>query len=40
MPAAATGFEEPPMTEPMLGLAVAIGIAIYLIYTLLYPEKF
>jgi len=28
------------MTEPVLGLVVAIGLAIYLIYTLLYPEKF
>jgi len=28
------------MTDPLLGLAVAIGLGAYLVYTLLRPERF
>jgi len=28
------------MIEPMFGLIVAVGLLLYLIYTLLHPEKF
>jgi len=28
------------MSEPILGLAVAIGLGLYLLYTLIRPEKF
>ncbi|MBL8844353.1 MAG: K(+)-transporting ATPase subunit F [Hyphomicrobium zavarzinii] len=28
------------MSDPLIGLAVAIGLAAYLVYTLLRPEKF
>jgi len=28
------------MTEPILGLIVAVGLGLYLLYTLLRPEKF
>jgi K+-transporting ATPase KdpF subunit len=28
------------MTEPIIGLAVAIGLGLYLLYTLIHPEKF
>lgn len=28
------------MIEPILGLVVAIFLALYLLYTLLHPEKF
>jgi K+-transporting ATPase KdpF subunit len=31
---------EATMTEPMIGLMVALGLAAYLVYTLLHPEKF
>ena len=40
MPAPATGCEGYPMIEPILGLAVAIGLAVYLIVTLIRPEWF
>jgi K+-transporting ATPase KdpF subunit len=40
MPTAAIDFREAAMNEPMLGLVFAIGLAGYLVYTLLYPEKF
>ena len=28
------------MSDPIIGLAVAIGLGVYLVYTLLHPEKF
>jgi K+-transporting ATPase KdpF subunit len=28
------------MTEPIFGLIVAVGLGLYLLYTLLRPEKF
>jgi len=28
------------MSEPLIGLGVAICLAAYLLYTLLHPEKF
>ncbi|MGE3065039.1 MAG: K(+)-transporting ATPase subunit F [Hyphomicrobiaceae bacterium] len=28
------------MTDPLIGLLVAIGLGAYLVYTLLRPEKF
>ena len=28
------------MTEPIIGLVVAIGLGLYLLYTLIHPEKF
>jgi len=28
------------MTEPILGLVVAVGLGLYLLYTLIHPEKF
>ncbi|MFY9656921.1 MAG: K(+)-transporting ATPase subunit F [Methylocystis sp.] len=28
------------MIEPALGLAVALLLGLYLVYTLLYPERF
>jgi len=28
------------MSEPILGLVVAIGLGLYLLYTLIRPEKF
>jgi len=28
------------MTEPIIGLAVAIALGAYLVYTLIKPEKF
>jgi K+-transporting ATPase KdpF subunit len=28
------------MSDPIIGLAVAIGLGLYLIYTLIRPEKF
>ena len=28
------------MGEPIIGLAVAIGLGLYLLYTLIHPEKF
>lgn len=28
------------ISDPLIGLAIAIGLGGYLIYTLLYPEKF
>jgi K+-transporting ATPase KdpF subunit len=32
--------KEIPMFEPLLGLAVAIGLGVYLIVALLNPERF
>ncbi|HEY1452954.1 MAG TPA: K(+)-transporting ATPase subunit F [Roseiarcus sp.] len=28
------------MAEPIIGLAVAIALGLYLLYTLIHPEKF
>ncbi|MGE0022450.1 MAG: K(+)-transporting ATPase subunit F [Hyphomicrobium sp.] len=28
------------MSDPVIGLIVAIGLGVYLVYTLLRPEKF
>jgi len=28
------------MLEPLIGLAVALGLALYLFYTLIRPERF
>jgi len=28
------------MTEPLIALAFAVGLGAYLIYTLLFPERF
>jgi len=28
------------MSDPVIGLAVAIGLGVYLVYTLVHPEKF
>jgi K+-transporting ATPase KdpF subunit len=36
----ATVCEERAMLEPMIGLAVALGLALYLLYTLIRPERF
>lgn len=32
--------EEATVFEPFLGLAVALGLGVYLVVTLLYPERF
>jgi len=32
--------EEKAMSDPVIGLLVAVGLAVYLAYTLAYPEKF
>ncbi|MGO9428024.1 K(+)-transporting ATPase subunit F [Rhodoblastus sp.] len=34
------GLREISMFEPLLGLAVAIGLGVYLIFALLNPERF
>jgi len=28
------------MIEPIIGLVVALGLGLYLLYTLIHPEKF
>ncbi|WP_081625090.1 K(+)-transporting ATPase subunit F [Hyphomicrobium denitrificans] len=28
------------MSDPVIGLLIAVGLGIYLVYTLLRPEKF
>jgi len=28
------------MTEPIVGLIVGIGLGVYLLFTLIHPEKF
>jgi K+-transporting ATPase KdpF subunit len=28
------------MSDPVIGLVVAIGLGVYLVHTLLHPEKF
>jgi K+-transporting ATPase KdpF subunit len=32
--------KEGAMSEPILGLIVGIGLSVYLLYTLIYPERF
>ena len=39
MPSYAAGCEA-AMSDPVLGLLVALGLGAYLIYTLVRPEKF
>jgi K+-transporting ATPase KdpF subunit len=39
MPRCAAGCEA-AMSDPVIGLAVAIGLGVYLVYTLVRPEKF
>ena len=29
-----------PMSEPIIGVVVAIALGLYLLYTLIHPEKF
>jgi K+-transporting ATPase KdpF subunit len=33
-------FEEDTVSEPILGLVVAVCLGLYLLYTLIRPEKF
>ncbi len=40
MLALATGFEAIAMADSIIGLIVAAGLGLYLVYTLLHPEKF
>jgi len=28
------------MTEPIIGLIVGVSLGVYLLYTLIYPERF
>jgi K+-transporting ATPase KdpF subunit len=32
--------KETNMTEPIIGLIVGVSLGVYLLYTLIYPEKF
>jgi K+-transporting ATPase KdpF subunit len=40
MPVASVVSEEMAMFEPLIGLAVAIVLGVYLIVTLIRPERF
>ena len=40
MHVASAASEEATMLEPLIGLAVAIALGIYLIITLIRPERF
>ena len=40
MPVSATGCEEAGMVEPILALIVAVALGVYLVHTLLRPEKY
>jgi K+-transporting ATPase KdpF subunit len=40
MPAASAGCEAKPVVIPILALLVALGLAIYLVVTLIAPERF
>jgi K+-transporting ATPase KdpF subunit len=40
MPGHSAGFEDQKMFELILGLGVSFGLAIYLVVTLLAPERF
>jgi K+-transporting ATPase KdpF subunit len=33
-------FRSAGMLEPIIGLIVALGLGAYLVFTLIYPEKF
>jgi K+-transporting ATPase KdpF subunit len=35
-----TSLKELDMVEPLIGLVAAILLGVYLVYTLLHPEKF
>jgi K+-transporting ATPase KdpF subunit len=39
-PTPATGCEEAHMIEPLIGLVVSALLAVYLVYTLIRPERF
>jgi K+-transporting ATPase KdpF subunit len=34
------GCEGTAMIEPIIGLIVGVSLGVYLLYTLIYPEKF
>jgi K+-transporting ATPase KdpF subunit len=40
MPMPVVGCEEKVMLEPIIGLIVGVSLGGYLLYTLIYPEKF
>jgi K+-transporting ATPase KdpF subunit len=40
MPSHCVSFRRQAMGEPIIGLVVAIGLGLYLLYTLIHPEKF
>ena len=40
MPLGSAGYEEAAMIEPIVGLIAAVGLGLYLLYTLLRPERF
>lgn len=40
MPPPPNGSEEARMLEPLIGLAVALALGVYLLVTLLHPERF
>ena len=40
MPFSAIGSRESAMSDPLIGLLVAIGLGAYLVYTLIRPERF
>jgi K+-transporting ATPase KdpF subunit len=40
MSACATGYRGKSMSEGLIGLIVAAGLAAYLVYALVHPEKF
>jgi K+-transporting ATPase KdpF subunit len=37
---ASAASEEAAMVEPLIGLAVALALGIYLVFTLIRPERF
>jgi K+-transporting ATPase KdpF subunit len=39
-PSRFVSFRKRSMSEPIIGLVVAVGLGLYLLYTLLHPEKF
>ena len=38
--ATAPALGDSAMGEPIIGLVVAVGLGLYLLYTLIHPEKF
>jgi K+-transporting ATPase KdpF subunit len=40
MPSDCASFRRQAMGEPIIGLVVAVGLGLYLLYTLIHPEKF